>query len=267
VASRAGVRPITADEVAAIIDAGGRTVYRFDVRPREQHVAGHPDGFAWAPGGQLVQETDVHAPVRGALVVLYDDAGVRADMTASWLAQMGWDVRVLTGPAALTAGADRPSRRGVPAVEEVAPTVLSATPDAVVVDVSTSTSYRRGHVRGAAWATRRDVVDGAGPDEMVLVSEDSAVAAFTAAEVVARDPQRRARVVAGGTAAWAAAGLPLESGGERWWSQPADVYVRPYVGTDVDPAVMQAYLDWEHGLVAQLERDGTHGFWVLGARR
>jgi hypothetical protein len=26
---------------------------------------------------------------------------------------------------------------------------------------------------------------------------------------------------------------------------------------------MQAYLDWEHGLVAQLERDGTHGFTVL----
>jgi hypothetical protein len=26
---------------------------------------------------------------------------------------------------------------------------------------------------------------------------------------------------------------------------------------------MQAYLDWEHGLVAQLERDGTRGFTVL----
>jgi len=27
--------------------------------------------------------------------------------------------------------------------------------------------------------------------------------------------------------------------------------------------VMQAYLDWEYGLVAQLDRDGTHGFRVL----
>jgi hypothetical protein len=26
---------------------------------------------------------------------------------------------------------------------------------------------------------------------------------------------------------------------------------------------MQAYLDWEFGLVAQLARDGTHGFRVL----
>jgi hypothetical protein len=26
---------------------------------------------------------------------------------------------------------------------------------------------------------------------------------------------------------------------------------------------MQAYFDWEYGLVAQLERDGSHGFFVL----
>jgi hypothetical protein len=26
---------------------------------------------------------------------------------------------------------------------------------------------------------------------------------------------------------------------------------------------MQAYLDWEYGLTAQLDRDGTHGFRVL----
>jgi hypothetical protein len=42
-----------------------------------------------------------------------------------------------------------------------------------------------------------------------------------------------------------------------------DVYRRPYEGTAADPAAMQAYLDWEYGLVAQLERDGTHHFHVL----
>jgi len=26
---------------------------------------------------------------------------------------------------------------------------------------------------------------------------------------------------------------------------------------------MQAYLDWEFGLVDQLARDGTHGFYVI----
>ena len=37
------------------------------------------------------------APVRGARILLTDDRGVRADMTASWLAQMGWEIYVLDG--------------------------------------------------------------------------------------------------------------------------------------------------------------------------
>ena len=40
-------------------------------------------------------------------------------------------------------------------------------------------------------------------------------------------------------------------------------YRRPYEGTDAPAEAMQAYLDWEFGLVAQLESDGTHGFRVL----
>lgn len=44
-----------------------------------------------------------------------------------------------------------------------------------------------------------------------------------------------------------------------------DRYRRPYEGTDNTPEAMQAYLDWEYGLVAQLDRDGTHGFNVLTA--
>jgi len=42
-------------------------------------------------------------------------------------------------------------------------------------------------------------------------------------------------------------------------------YRRPYEGTDNPAAAMQAYLDWEFGLIAQLERDGTHFFRVLEA--
>ncbi len=101
----------------------------------------------------------------------------------------------------------------------------------------------------------------------MVVSEDGAVAAFTAAEATAARGARL-RVLAGGTAAWRAAGRPVADAGTdgRWSSPPDDVYERPYVGTSVAPDVMQAYLDWEHGLVAQLGRDGTHRFWVLGAR-
>jgi hypothetical protein len=35
------------------------------------------------------------------------------------------------------------------------------------------------------------------------------------------------------------------------------------VGTDVPRVAMEAYLEWEDGLVQQLERDGTHNFFVI----
>jgi hypothetical protein len=44
---------------------------------------------------------------------------------------------------------------------------------------------------------------------------------------------------------------------------PAHRYRRPYEGTTASRDKMQAYLDWEHGLVEQLRCDGTHGFFVI----
>ena len=159
VAYRAGVRHISASEMAALVAETGRTLYRFDVRDAEEYAAGHLPGFRHYPGGQLVQETDMAAPVRGARILLTDDKGVRADMTASWLAQMGWEVYVLEG--------------GYDGTLEASPPLELPKPD------------------------------------------------------------------------------------------PAHRYRRPYEGTEVAEKAMQAYLDWEYGLVEQLRRDGTHGFYVI----
>jgi rhodanese-related sulfurtransferase len=158
VAYRAGVKRIDRGGLDHLARETDRTLYRFDVRQPEDCAAGHIDGFLNAPGGQLVQETDHFAPVRGARIVLADDLGARADMTGSWLAQMGWEVLVLeTWPDTLVAGSgDAPPPRG-----------------------------------------------------------------------------------------------------------PEGRYKRPYEGTDNKAAAMQAYLDWEYGLVDQLARDGTHGFVVV----
>ena len=59
------------------------------------------------------------------------------------------------------------------------------------------------------------------------------------------------------------AGLELEKGPTHLASPALDRYKRPYEGTSVDPKAMQAYLDWEFGLVEQLGKDGTHHLWVL----
>lgn len=159
VAYRAGVKHVTPREAAALQADTARTLYRFDVRPAEDFAAGHIRGFRHYPGGQLVQEIDMAAPVRGARILLADDLGVRANMTASWLAQMAFEVYVLEG--------------GYDGALEVGPPQTIPRPD------------------------------------------------------------------------------------------PARRYRRPYEGTQASKEAMQAYLDWEYGLVEQLRRDGTHGFFVI----
>src|SRR5713101_4797481 len=159
VAYRAGVRHVGPEEAMALQAQTHRTLYRFDVRSADDYAAGHIGGFRHYPGGQLVQEIDMAAPVRGARILLTDHLGVRADMTASWLAQMGWEVYVLDG--------------GYDGTLEVGPPLVLPKPD------------------------------------------------------------------------------------------PSHRYRRPYEGTDVSTAAMQAYLDWEYGLVEQLRRDATHGFFVI----
>jgi len=69
--------------------------------------------------------------------------------------------------------------------------------------------------------------------------------------------------LAGGNAAWAAAGHSLQSGDRQLGAERIDRYRRPYEGTDNPVEAMQGYLDWEFGLVDQLARDGTHGFRVI----
>lgn len=153
----AGVEEIGAGALETIERDAGRTAYLIDVRSRSEYTDGHVRGFRWMAGGQLVQEIDMVAPVRGARIVLHDDLGVRSHMTASWLVQMGWECHVLA-PGALP-------------LDDMTPPV----------------------------------------------------------------------------------DLPPD---------PAP-YDRPYVGNAASPEAMQAYLDWEAGLVGQLEREGTHGFHVI----
>jgi len=159
VAYRAGVRHLNPHDAAVLEAEPTRTLYRFDVRAVEDYAAGHLRGFRHYPGGQLVQEIDMAAPVRGARILLTDDRSVRADMTASWLAQMGWEVYVLDG--------------GYDDALEIGPPQIFPKPD------------------------------------------------------------------------------------------PSHRYRRPYEGTEASRDAMQAYFDWEYGLVEQLKRDGTHGFFVI----
>lgn len=284
-AERAGVRRIGPGQLADWLAEPGRTTYRFDVRTPEEYAAGHREGFRSAPGGQLVQETDMHVPVRGARIVLTDLgtdsalAGVRAPMTASWLAQMGWEVALLDAPAlgaaAAVTGGDAAPRPPEPLVRRVAPATLAdwlATGDAVAVDLTSSANHVKGHVPGAWWALRAELGEVLprlpAARRLVLTCGSSLLAAFATGDAAsalqaAGRGDTEVWVLDGGNAGWAAAGLALEAGDARLASPRSDRYRRPYEGTDNPRAAMQGYLDWEFGLVAQLGRDGTHHFRVL----
>jgi rhodanese-related sulfurtransferase len=273
VSYRAGVRHIDPRGLERLAGDAQRTLYRFDVRTPEEYAAGHISGFRSAPGGQLVQETDVFAPVRGARIVLADDRGARADMSASWLAQMGWEVYVLDGgfEGSLELGLGKPTLPAAPAVQTISVDELhlrSAWEGTAILDLAPSPAHRRGHIPGAWFAVRSRLAEALAKvrprdfEAVVLTSPDGVLAAFAAPEIEALTG-RAPLVLDGGTAAWAKAGLPLETGLHRPASEPDDVYRRPYEGTDNPAAAMQAYLDWEFGLVEQLRRDGTHGFHVI----
>jgi rhodanese-related sulfurtransferase len=277
VASRAGVQWIDDSTLAQWLQEPQRTTYRFDVRTPDEYAAGHRAGFRSAPGGQLVQETDVHAPVRGARIVLSDGGrdqdGVRAPMTASWLAQMGWQVAVLDGPwpsaEALETGPDRAPQPTPPDVRTVTPATLAdwlAAGDAAVIDVTASANYVKRHIPGAWFAVRSQLPELLprlrAPKRLVITCGSSLLARFAATDIEA-STSSEVSVLEGGTAAWEAAGLPLEHGETHLLSLRIDRYRRPYEGTDNAAAAMQAYLDWEFGLVEQLDRDGTHHFSVL----
>jgi rhodanese-related sulfurtransferase len=251
----------------------GRTTYRFDVRTPEEYAAGHLPGFSSAPGGQLVQETDHAAPVRGARIVLADDDGVRANMTASWLAQMGWEVHVLDGlqPEHFSeSGNPAQVLPPAPPYEPVTPQQLAQWlqdgPGTVLLDFTSSANYVKQHIPGARFALRSQLAQvlqqAAGAERYVLTCGSSLLAGYAAGDVQQLS-SKPVFVLKGGTAAWIAAGLPLEPGETALASPRIDRYRRPYEGTDNPVAAMQAYLDWEYGLVAQLAADGSHGFFVI----
>jgi 3-mercaptopyruvate sulfurtransferase SseA len=147
-------------------------------------------------------------------------------------------------------------------VDTISPDALARRSDCLVVDLGSSRSHLRGHVPGAWFAVRSQIQEFPEAGPIVLASEDGVLATFAAADIRSQT-DRPVLVLEGGTDGWSKAGLPLEAGLERLLTPVIDRYRRPYEGTDSPAEAMQAYLDWEFGLVAQLERDGTHGFFVI----
>ena len=273
VARRFGVKYINVAKVAEFArEMDQHTLYLFDVRSPEEYAAGHLHSTVSAPGGQLVQATDSYAGVRNARVVLIDDHGVRATMTASWLIQMGWQ-EVYVVKDALSSG---PLHKGAAPIEVLgldkircdmlSPAALKRELDraaVTVIDFDSKPRYGEGHVPGAWHAIRANLAANIEKiprsHPLVLTSADGIVAKLAAPEA-ARLTGMPVKVLTGGTAAWRRAQLPLEQGLSRLTDNIDDVWVRAHDRTENREQAMQDYLTWEVDLITQIGRDDDVGF-------
>jgi len=279
VAKRLGIRKIDMAGLKKLQSKDG-PLHLLDVRDPSEYAQDHLKGFRHAAGGQLVQATDQYVGARHATIVLHDNDGVRATMTAHWLLQMGWaETYVLNHkPAAgeLTKDAEPRYPKGfsVPPSKMISAVDLEvALATTLVVDLDTSLKYRDGHVPGAWFAVRAGLAKTlpemlskqAGAKQIVLVSPDSELAAFAAPEAADAAGGLPVLVLAGGMKAWRDAKLDLETGHTRMADPPTDVWYRPYDFKEDVEAAMRQYLDWEVDLVPQVKRDGDASFAVLKA--
>jgi len=276
VASRCEIRQIDRATLAAWrAEADRRSLYVLDVRTPEEYAAGHLAGARSAPGGQLVQETDAHIATWNGRVVLVDDNGVRATMTASWLKQMGWnDVAVLVagpGDGDWVTGPHRPRVLGLDgiAAATIEPAALRerlAAGTAIIVDLDTSRRYGQGHIPGAWFAIRSrlpgDLAKLPKADAIVLTSPDGALARLAAAELDASAPAP-VMAVAGGTQAWISAGFPVETGSSHMTSPPDDVVLSARERGQGREEAMREYLAWEINLVNDMATDDDQRFRVV----
>lgn len=269
VASRFGVTSVAPDTLREWrSEARTKTLFVLDVRQPDEYVAGHLPGSRSAPGGQLVQATDHYLAVRNARIVLVDDDGVRATMTASWLVQMGFpSVYVLEGGITGAALESGPEVRASVAPVSEGPVLdcqaLRGRDDCLVIDFDDSLSHMAGHIPGAHWAVRSRLSDSVArlprAAQYVVTASDAALAAIAAADL--RDLTKvPVSCLEGGNGAWAACGYERERGIPHPLTEVDDVFERPYDLEENQESAMQAYLDWEVALVDQLERDGTVRF-------
>ena len=269
VAARFGVRSIDYPALAAWRAATDRrTTYVLDVRMPEEFAAGHLPGSVCAPGGQLVQAIDRWVGTRGARLVLVDDTGTRAIMTAHWLVQMGWDVQVLQGlkGAALETGDAEAASPAFSAIQEITPeeAARQLAEGAAAISLDPSGAYRAAHPQGAVWANRarldRLPARILRAPQIVLFADDAMAARLAAVDL---GGLTTAEIVLPrtSTSAWCLAGLPVSASPD----QPPDDQRIDYLFWNHDrhsgnAAAMRAYLHWETELPGQIAADGLSGF-------
>jgi 3-mercaptopyruvate sulfurtransferase SseA len=189
---------------------------------------------------------------------------------------MGWEAAIMTfDPATavpgLVAGSYTPKIMGLDGVapDVVEPAELDAmlkAGTAIVVDLNYSRPYYEGHIPGAWYAMRTELKAALAKlpkaETIVFTSPDGTMAVLATADAKGMT-SATVKSLNGGTAAWIAAGLPLETGPTHMASEAQDIRLRAREqNKDVEEA-MREYLAWEINLVNQMAEDADQRFQVM----
>ncbi|MCC6535702.1 MAG: sulfurtransferase [Burkholderiales bacterium] len=261
-AARHGVKRVNAASVAAWLNDPSRNVYLCDVRTPEEFAAGSIPGAQHTPGGQLVQSTDQYVAVRNARIVVFDAELVRAPVCASWLAQMGHEVHVLDAGVKAELSIPAGPRPRLPELDRLAAVALPAfLARGRLLDLRRSALYRQGHVDGASWAIRpRLDASAAAAQPIAMISDDVRLAQLAAIDL-AEQGVSDMRIVAGGHAACAAAGLGIVATPDTPPdAERIDFLFFVHDRHEGNRAAARAYLEWETGLLRQLDSEERASF-------
>ena len=235
-----------------------RSLYLCDVRTAEEFALNGLPGAQNTPGGQMIQATDQFVGVRNARIVLCDSDGVRAITVASWLKQMGHDVSVLQDGIQSKASLERPQidhRLGLVPIDITELQAILQSNAATVLDIRGSMQYRHAHLLNSIWAIRPRLQEiiGSTSKSILIISDDPALTYGALLELEGSGLNIHLYEVEGPQ-------LPKEFETISSKVLPPDsdcidflFFVHDRHDGNKDAA--RRYLEWETGLIAQLDED------------
>jgi rhodanese-related sulfurtransferase len=240
-----------------------RSLYLCDVRTAEEYALNGLPGTQNAPGGQLIQATDQFVGVRNARIVLYDSDGVRAITVASWLKQMGHDVAVLQ--EGINSKVSLPCIQidhllGRAPIKPADLCQIDQNDSVTVLDIRGSMQYRKNHLPNSLWAIRprlQEIIRSA-QEIIVIISDDPALTYGALLELDNFALNIKVCELEG-------VGFPTELETISTQTMPPDIDCIDFLffvhdRHDGNKYAARRYLEWETGLIAQLDQDEINLF-------
>ncbi|MEX1056151.1 MAG: rhodanese-like domain-containing protein [Natronospirillum sp.] len=247
------------------LDDVSRTLYLMDVRTLSEYQT-HPYlSTSHTPGGQLVQATDHWVGVKHSRVILFSDDGCRGPNTAAWLSLMGYETAWYQGTQAQWVELMTPDRlKRTPTKPTYADLPMATLTNELStqhqwLDARSSDQYRTGHYAGSTWVNRALL------DQQLLALDNSRNVILVAdqaeqAKLLRPAIEATGRAVTGWLTFDPEQAKQVNLAVEVTPDVPADsdcidylFFVHDRHAGNLEAA--RQYLDWEVGLVAQLDAE------------